>query len=145
MSVIKIISVYLSVMLMTSASLIQAQITPKQAASHKQHWDTPQWADTLKNPYAHNAAMSDSGRVIYQKICSVCHGAGGKGDGVAAAGLAVQPANHTSDMVQLKSDGSLYYELTNGHAPMPSYKTVLTDKQRWQVVTYIRTLKPKKK
>src|SRR6185369_1520652 len=106
--------------------------------AHKRRWDTPAWSDTLKNPFIHVSTAADSGKVIYMKICSVCHGTSGKGDGVAAAGLAVRPANHTADNVQLQTDGSLYYELTNGHAPMPAYKTVLTDKQRWWLICFIR-------
>jgi mono/diheme cytochrome c family protein len=122
---------------------INAQVDQKAVEAHKRRWDTPAWTDTIKNPYAHTTWAADSGKVTYQKICSVCHGTGGKGDGVAAAGLAVHPANHTSENVQAQSDGSLYYELSNGHAPMPAYKTILTDKQRWQLICYIRTLKAK--
>jgi len=114
--------------------------TQQQIADMKRRWDTPAWTDTLKNPVAHNAAATDSGKVLYQKNCVVCHGTGGKGDGVAAAGLSMKPADHTSPNVQLQTDGSLWYELSNGHAPMPAYKNVLTAKQRWELINYIRTL-----
>lgn len=114
---------------------VQQQITEM-----KRRWDTPAWTDTLKNPYAHNKAATDSGKIIYQRICVVCHGSGGKGDGIAAAGLSMKPADHTSPNVQLQTDGSLWYELSNGHAPMPAYKNVLTAKQRWELINYIRTL-----
>jgi len=111
---------------------------------HNRRWDTPAWTDTVKNPFENNAAVAaDSGKIIYMKLCMVCHGTSGKGDGIAAAGLSVKPADHTSNNVQLQPDGSLYYELTNGHAPMPPYKSVLSDKQRWQLICFIRTLKPK--
>ncbi len=126
----------------TSASYAQ---TKAEMDAHKRRWDTPAWTDTIRNPYAHVTWAADSGKVIYQRICSVCHGPGGKGDGVAAVGLTVKPANHTSEIVQSQADGSLYYELTNGHTPMPAYKAILSDKQRWQLVCYIRTLKPKAK
>lgn len=118
-----------------SGSNVQQQITEM-----KRRWDTPAWTDTIKNPYAHNAALTDSGKIIYQRICVVCHGTGGKGDGIAAAGLSMKPADHTSPNVQLQTDGSLWYELSNGHAPMPAYKTILTAKQRWELINYIRTL-----
>jgi mono/diheme cytochrome c family protein len=117
--------------------------TPADIAAHKRKWDTPAWTDTITNPLAHVPAAADSGRVLYMKVCSVCHGTGGKGDGVASAGLTIKPANHTSAMVQMQTDGSLFYELSNGHAPMPAYKTTLTEKQRWQLICFIRTLKPK--
>jgi mono/diheme cytochrome c family protein len=115
------------------------------AEAHRRRWDTPAWSDTLRNPYSHVSTAADSGKVLYMKICSVCHGSSGKGDGVAAPGLSIKPANHTADNVQLQTDGSLFYELSNGHAPMPAYKSLLTEKQRWTLVCYIRTLKAKLK
>ncbi|MCX6276078.1 MAG: cytochrome c [Bacteroidetes bacterium] len=129
--------------LLISGGVVKAQ--KETMEQHKRRWDTPAWTDTIKNPLAHVAAAADSGKVTYLKICSVCHGNGGKGDGVAAAGLAIKPANHTGPNVQLQTDGSLFYELSNGHAPMPAYKTILTEKQRWQLICFIRTLKPKTK
>ena len=103
-------------------------------------WNAPAWADTLYNPYAHNAAITDTGKVLYQKNCSVCHGTSGKGDGIAAIGLTVRPANHTSVMVQQQTDGCLFYKIANGRLPMPPFKNILTEKQRWSLVNYIRTL-----
>ena len=130
---------------MCTFNMLQAQVNQKELDANKKKWNVPADAENAVNPYVHNAAATDSGKVIYQKICSVCHGTGGKGDGIAAVGLNVQPANHTGDLVQLQTDGALFYELTNGHAPMPAYKTVLNDKQRWEVVNFIRTLKSKPK
>ncbi|HJW30031.1 MAG TPA: cytochrome c [Saprospiraceae bacterium] len=103
--------------------------------------DSPAWTDTIRNPLAKDPTAAAAGKVTYLKLCYVCHGTSGKGDGVAAAGLPVKPADHTGERVQKQTDGSLYYELTNGHAPMPAYKESLTDKQRWQLICYIRTLK----
>jgi mono/diheme cytochrome c family protein len=39
-------------------------------------------------------ASADSAET-YSQVCAVCHGAGGAGDGAAAAGLPVTPANFT--------------------------------------------------
>ena len=136
-----------AIILVMNVGLLKAQAqqksssnTQQQIVDMKRRWDTPAWSDTLKNPYAHNAAATDSGKVLYQKICTVCHGTSGKGDGIAAAGLSMRPADHTSPNVQLQTDGSLFWELSNGHAPMPAYKNVLSTKQRWELINYIRTL-----
>ena len=123
-----------------SSALCSFGQSKQQMEEHRRKWDTPAWTDTLRNPYANATAVTDSGRIFYAKICSVCHGNSGKGDGVAAAGLSVRPANHTTPIVQLQTDGSLFYELSNGHAPMPAYKDVLTTKQRWGLINYIRVL-----
>ncbi len=119
--------------------------TKKEIDDHKRKWDTPEWTDTVHNPYVNNVAITDTGKVLYSKICAVCHGSGGKGDGVASAGLTIRPANHTSVIVQSQTDGSLFYELSNGHNPMPAYKDILTQKQRWGLINYIRVLGKKTK
>ena len=39
-----------------------------------------------------------------------------------------------------ETDGSLFWKISEGRGPMPPWKQVLTDKQRWQVVDYLRKL-----
>jgi mono/diheme cytochrome c family protein len=129
----------------STSAFAQSESAKQKMDEHRRKWDTPAWTDTIKNPYVNNVAVTDSGKILYQRICSVCHGTSGKGDGVAAAGLSVRPADHTSPNVQLQTDGSLFYEMSNGHAPMPAYKSVLNEKQRWSLINYIRTLNPKPK
>ena len=43
-------------------------------------------------------------------------------------------------MMWKHSDGALFWKITQGRPPMTSFRTLLTDDQRWQVVNYIRTL-----
>jgi mono/diheme cytochrome c family protein len=74
-------------------------------------------------------------------MCAPCHGYGGKGDGPVAPALQVKPADHSSELIQNETDGSLYWKMTTGRGPMQSFKTMLTDKQRWSLVNYIRSLK----
>jgi mono/diheme cytochrome c family protein len=47
------------------------------------------------------AAKGDAahGQQLYRQTCAPCHGAGGKGDGPAAATLNPKPADHTSKSV----------------------------------------------
>ena len=108
-------------------------------------WAVPKAASEVKNPLAGNTEILKYAQVIYTSYCTPCHGNKGKGDGIAAAGLATKPADHSSDHVQMHTDGALYWEITQGHSPMPSYKTTLTDNQRWELVNYIRTLAKNKK
>ncbi len=119
--------------------------TKAEVDAHKRKWNMPDSVVNIKNPLIHEAGAADAGKATYMKICSVCHGAKGKGDGLAALGLAVKPADHTTAIVQSQTDGALFYELSEGHAPMPAYKAILTEKERWELVSYIRTLKPQPK
>ena len=37
------------------------------------------------------------------------------------------------------TDGEIYYQITEGRKPMPSFKKRLTEEQRWQLVLLVRT------
>ena len=105
----------------------------------------PPSADTISNPLKGNEAATLAGKKIYTQYCVTCHGDRGKGDGIAAPGLPKPPADHTSPFVQNQKDGAIFWVVTYGNNPMPTYLKTLTVTQRWQVVNYIRTLAKKTK
>jgi mono/diheme cytochrome c family protein len=111
--------------------------------SHAQqvHWKAPEWTDTLKAPFFVTGTTIEKGKLLFDKICSVCHGFAGKGDGIAGINLNPRPQDVTSALVQDQTDGAIFWKITTGKPPMAAYKTVLTSEQRWQLVSYIRKLK----
>ncbi len=106
-------------------------------------WVAPAEAVKVKNPLAHDGPSALRGKTLYKSYCSPCHGNKGKGDGPAAAALNPKPADHTSTALQGETDGSLFYKISHGRKPMPQYKSILTETQRWQLINYIRTLSKK--
>lgn len=108
--------------------------------SQSRKFPSPPSADAVPNPLKGNAQATQDGKKIYTLYCVTCHGSKGRGDGIAAPGLSKPPADHTSDFVQKQTDGALFWIITEGNNPMPTYKSTLTEMQRWQVVNYIRTL-----
>jgi len=112
-------------------NLVQAQIA----------WVAPSSADDLKNPFANNEDAIKKGKKLYAQNCTICHGAKGKGDGMAGAALKPKPADFTSEAIQAESDGAIFWKMSEGRSPMAAYKGVLSEEQRWQLVAYIRTLK----
>jgi mono/diheme cytochrome c family protein len=104
-------------------------------------WVAPRSADNLENPFKGNEAATKSGKKLYKQFCAICHGDKGKGDGMAGLSLMPKPANFTSEAIQVQSDGALFWKLTEGRAPMASYRETLKEDQRWELVNYMRTFK----
>ena len=103
-------------------------------------WPVPEAAKQMKNPLQSSPAALTSAQAIYRDKCVNCHGDTGKGDGPDAASYYPSPTNLT-DRPHMNSitDGEIFYRVTNGRKPMPSFKRKLTDEQRWQLVLLIRT------
>lgn len=104
-------------------------------------WKAPKSADAIENPCKGDEVATKEGKKTFDQLCFVCHGTKGKGDGVAGAALTPKPANFTKETFFSQTDGAIFWKLTNGNPPMASYKDILTEKQRWQLVNYLRTFK----
>ena len=95
------------------------------------------------NPVPADEVSVERGTTLFTINCVMCHGKSGEGNGQIAAILANQPANLTSIITQSKSDGALFLTITNGvNGRMPPMVENLTVRDRWDLVNYIRTLKP---
>ena len=112
----------------------------KVKSQSKGPWIAPKTVDAKKNPLQVTEAMLKDTKKLYVNTCGPCHGNKGKGDGAAAIACNPKPADHTSNALQKESDGALFWKITEGRGPMPSYKAILTETQRWQLIAYIRSL-----
>lgn len=77
---------------------------------------------------------------MFNQMCAICHGNKGDGKDVGGVSLNPKPADFLSINVKNETDGAIFWKMTNGKSPMASYKDMLTENQRWQLVTYIRQL-----
>jgi mono/diheme cytochrome c family protein len=106
-------------------------------------WTAPARASAKKNPVAANETSIALGKKIYERQCLACHGPKGTGDGPMAAHLDKRPGNLSSPKLWEQSDGALFWKVNEGHRPMPTFKHIMSDEERWPVINYIRTLAPK--
>jgi mono/diheme cytochrome c family protein len=115
--------------------------TPMQQS---EEWIAPATANVMKNPFASNEQSIAAGKIIYTKSCYDCHGKKGKGDGPKSGDLDKNPKDFTKAIFQKQTDGSIFWKITEGRKPMPTFKKDLTDEERWKVINYVRTLEIKK-
>jgi len=108
-------------------------------ASAQTPWVAPEAEKARKNPLASDKKAIEQGEKVAKTNCVSCHGAKGKGDGVAAVALNPKPANWTSQKVQAESDGEIFWKISNGRGAMPPWKH-LAENDRWALIRYIRSL-----
>jgi mono/diheme cytochrome c family protein len=87
------------------------------------------------------------GRKLYMTYCYSCHGMTGRGDGPAAARLAIKPRNLTDDTyMSMKTDQDLYTVISGGSAAihrfseMRGWSDFLYPERIQDIIAYIRTL-----
>ncbi len=90
-----------------------------------------------------------AGKAVYTKWCAGCHGDGGAGDGEAARYMLPHPRDFTGAIYQIRStasgelptDADLLRAVEQGlpGTAMPGWKTRLSDRERRDVVAYLKT------
>ncbi len=84
------------------------------------------------------------GQALYQVNCAQCHGPLAQGDGrvepFLKAPVYTSPPNLTAPTTALRTDGEIFGFITNGVYVMPTFRNLLSEEERWQVVLYLRAL-----
>ena len=98
------------------------------------------------NPIPPNLQSVVAGKIVYTRYCVACHGISGKGDGPVGLTLNPRPADLSLHAIPgVHDDAQLFQWITDGipNSHMPSFKSSLSDTDRWNLVNFIRTLAPK--
>lgn len=100
-------------------------------------WRAPEEISQKANPLAHRPSAAAGGKKLFFKNCAECHDKDGNGL------LKKHSADLQLPVVQQETDGALFWKITNGNTGrgMPSFSK-LPELERWQLVLFIRTLKP---
>ena len=110
------------------------------ADTPQEEWKAPARAARKKNPIAVDAKSLASGKAVFAAQCMSCHGPAGHGDGPAAKDLNPKPRNLSDPKIQEQSDGSIFWKITEGKKPMPTFEKLISEDDRWNVINYVRTL-----
>ena len=96
----------------------------------------------VENPTVDFDSSIKRGEDMFIKNCAKCHGLNGNGYGVVAHGFATWPRQlwvwYKADSA---ADSYLYWIIENGKSDMPPWGLILSEKERWDLINYIKTIK----
>ena len=132
---------------MEDQKAIEYQQGPRKSApAEAVRFDGPSLSKTgelATNPVPADAVSLERGRILFERNCSLCHGAGGLGNGPITEFWKPEmrkPANLTEARFATMSEGTLYLTISQGYGAMPPLNENLNVRERWDVVNYVRTL-----
>jgi cytochrome c5 len=103
-------------------------------------WQVPDEYNTMENPVTFNNVNVRAGRDLWDRNCKSCHGDPGRFN---ALSLVPPPPDATAEVMQVNTDGAMFYKITYGRGAMPQFETTLSADDRWKVVTFIRRFDPR--
>jgi mono/diheme cytochrome c family protein len=90
-----------------------------------------------KSPVAFTPVSVKAGKQVFMTNCKSCHGDLTKDNGLP---LIPKPTDlGLQAFLDKNSDGSIFNKITDGQATMPTFKSILSAEQRWNIVNYIRS------
>jgi mono/diheme cytochrome c family protein len=99
-------------------------------------WPVPDDQKGKIAPVKFNPEMVKTGEGVYLKNCQSCHGLPSKKN---FAAIQPSPGDLSENKVGGQTDGELFYRITAGKAPMPEFRNILSEDERWSVISYLRT------
>lgn len=105
-----------------------------------QEWVVPADESGRLSPFAFSDSTRKAGNDLYNLNCKSCHGDPGKNNPVK---LVPPPPDPASAQMQKNNDGSMFYKVSTGRGPMPSFKNTMTTTDVWKVISFIRSFDDK--
>lgn len=127
---------------LTSQMPVKGTIARGQALpKHLTEADTTAYY-ALKFPQQYSSDEISEGGRLFDIYCAICHGAALDGNGplYASGKFASMPANLLGDNYLHFPPGKIYHAIKYGKNMMGSYSSQLSEKQRWEVIAYIKKM-----
>lgn len=125
--------------------IIAAEATrpPQELAAMQQRFAAMLGSQAALEVPRHSIDIND-GRALFEKSCASCHGALGRGDGPAAAGIDPKPPAIGEIATMREVTPAMMYRVASvgiSGTQMTGWADVMTPEQRWNVVWYLMTLR----
>jgi hypothetical protein len=118
--------------------IIILQISPLYLIA--QEWVVPEDKMGKLSPFMFGTESRKAGERLYTINCMSCHGTPGKGNFIA---LVPPPGDPATEKIQHNNDGEIFFKVTTGRGPMPSFKNALSANDIWNIISFLRSYNSK--
>jgi hypothetical protein len=105
-----------------------------------QEWVVPEDKKGKLSPFAFNEETRKAGGRLYTINCMSCHGTPGKAN---FSNLVPPPGDPATEKIQHNSDGEIFFKITSGRGPMPSFKNSIQANDIWKLISFLRSFNSK--
>jgi mono/diheme cytochrome c family protein len=104
-----------------------------------QQWSVPEDKRSKLSSFPFDENTRKAGEKLYSVNCMSCHGTPGKANFL---NLVPPPGDPATEKIQKNNDGEIYYKVTTGRGQMPSFRSVLSSSEIWNIISFLRTFNP---
>jgi len=127
-----------------TTQLNSAQEKPKDAQAPTADGPIPAEAAARKNPVAVTPEGLAEARRFYKYQCTMCHGENGDGKGDLADVMKLKLIDwRDASLLTGRTDGELFYILTNGKGQMLAQGDRTKEEMRWNLINLVRSFAKK--
>jgi mono/diheme cytochrome c family protein len=101
-----------------------------------QEWIVPADKKGRLSTFPFNDETRKAGEKLYSINCMSCHGTPGKANYLA---LVPPPGDPATEKIQKNNDGEIFYKMSTGRGQMPSFRSVLSSNEIWNVISFLRS------
>jgi mono/diheme cytochrome c family protein len=101
-----------------------------------QDWIVPDDKKGKLSTFPFDDNIRKAGEKLYTVNCQSCHGTPGKSNFII---LVPPPGDPATEKIQKNNDGEIFYKITTGRGQMPSFRSVLTSNEIWNIISYVRS------
>ena len=122
---------------------LSVALLAEETAADEALGDPASDAPALTNPVEATGESLARGKDLYGRHCAKCHGADGNGTGPSTHGINADPRKlWVWGSAGDAADGYLFSIISNGRTDMPPWGLVLAQNELWDLVNYVKSLKP---
>jgi hypothetical protein len=101
-----------------------------------QEWVVPADKKSKLSTFVFDDKTRNAGEKLYLINCISCHGTPGKANYL---NLNPPPGDPATEKIQRNNDGEIFFKVNTGRGQMPSFKSVLTSNDIWNLVSFLRS------